>query len=325
MSKIYIIHENDAWTAPLEHELEKLGLPFESWFLDQGHFDLSSPPPDGVFYNRMSASSHTRDHRFAHEYTSGVIAWLEQYGRRVLNGTRANQLEVTKVGQYASLVKYGIRTPRTMPAVGRDHILAAAKTFRGEPFITKHNRAGKGLGVHLFRTVDALEVYLDSEAFEAPIDGITLIQQYIEAPEPFITRVEFVGQKFVYAVRVDTSEGFELCPADACAIVEGEMCPATPEAANQEKRPKFEIIKDFESDLLPKFEQFMKDNDFAIAAFEFIVDKAGNKYVYDVNQNTNYNSAAEIAAGGSVTGMGAIARYLGEELDRLRRDETAAA
>ena len=30
--------------------------------------------------------------------------------------------------------------------------------------------------------------------------------------------VEFVGGEFLYAVRVDTSQGFELCPADACRI-----------------------------------------------------------------------------------------------------------
>jgi hypothetical protein len=29
---------------------------------------------------------------------------------------------------------------------------------------------------------------------------------------PLITRAEFVGGKFIYAVEVDTSGGFELCP-----------------------------------------------------------------------------------------------------------------
>ncbi|WP_204282271.1 hypothetical protein [Serratia marcescens] len=47
--------------------------------------------------------------------------------------------------------------------------------------------------VQLFHSIDALEQYLDSPAFEEPIDGITLIQHYIEAPEPYITRCEFVG------------------------------------------------------------------------------------------------------------------------------------
>ncbi len=317
---IHIIHENDAWTAPLEAELERLNLPFTAWFLDQGHFDLSSPPPEGVFYNRMSASSHTRDHRYAHEYTSAVVAWLELHGRRVLNGTRANQLEVTKAGQYAVLEAHGIKTPRTIPALGRDHILEAARAFEGAPFITKHNRAGKGLGVHLFRSVEALEAYLDGPEFEAPVDGITLIQQYVEAPEPFITRVEFVGQEFLYAVRVDTSDGFELCPADACSI-EGLNCPATPQA--EAPRAKFEIIEGFESPLIAKYREVMRANDFAIAAFEFIVDRDGVAYTYDINQNTNYNSAAEAVAG--KFGMRAIAEYLGAELRKRYGAVTAAA
>ena len=33
-----------------------------------------------------------------------------------------------------------------------------------------------------------------------------------------ITRAEFVGGRFLYAVEVDTSSGFELCPADACTV-----------------------------------------------------------------------------------------------------------
>lgn len=316
MTTIHIIHENDEWTAPLIRELEALGLPFESWFLDEGHFDLSAPPPNGIFYNRMSASSHTRDHRYAPEYTAAIIAWLEQNGRRVLNGSVANQLEVTKIGQYAALAGVGVRTPRTIPAVGREHILAAAQKFDGRSFITKHNRAGKGLGVHLFKSIDALETYLDSDEFETPIDGITLIQEYIEAPEPFITRVEFVGQKFMYAVRVDTSGGFQLCPADVCNS-DGSTCPAFADPG----KPKFQIIEGFDSPLIDKYERFMRLHDFHIAAFEFIVDADGNAYTYDVNQNTNYNSDAEKVARES--GMGAIARYLGRELE-LRYGKSAA-
>ena len=68
----------------------------------------------------------------------------------------------------------------------------------------------------MFYSLEALEEYVNSERFEEPVDGITLVQQYIKSPEQFITRAEFVGGKYMYSVRVDTSEGFELCPADAC-------------------------------------------------------------------------------------------------------------
>ena len=134
----------------------------------------------------------------------------------------------------------------------------AAASFEG-PFITKHNRAGKGLGVRLFQDLDELRAYLDDAAFEAPVDGITLIQDYIQAPEPFITRVEFVGGELLYAVRVDTSDGFELCPAEACAL---------PGAT----RPKFEVIEDFDHPLVPLYRDFLAQNGIEVAGIEFIVD-----------------------------------------------------
>src|SRR3954468_20491891 len=145
MSKIYVIHENDQWVEPLRAAFAELSLPFEEWFIAEGTLDFSSAPPEGVFYNRMSASSHTRGHRYAPELTSGVLAWLESHGRRVVNNSRALALEVNKLAQYGALAQFGVRTPRTVAAVGRDHVVAAARGFEGA-FITKHNRAGKGLG-----------------------------------------------------------------------------------------------------------------------------------------------------------------------------------
>src|SRR3954451_228410 len=123
MSKIYVIHENEAWVEPLRDAFGELGLPYQEWFLDQGVLDYSSAPPHGVFYNRMSASSHTRDHRYAPELTSAVLAWLEAHQRRVINGSRALQLEINKIAQYAALSRFGIRTPRTLAAVGRKHVI----------------------------------------------------------------------------------------------------------------------------------------------------------------------------------------------------------
>ena len=97
MAKIYVIHENDVWVEPLRAAFEELDLPYHEWFLSEGKLDLAETPPDGVFYNRMSASSHTRGHRYAPEFTACVLAWLERHGRRVINDTRALRLEISKV------------------------------------------------------------------------------------------------------------------------------------------------------------------------------------------------------------------------------------
>jgi len=306
MPKIHVIHENDEWTAPLKRELRALGLPFEEWYLDEGHLDLSVPPPPGIFYNRMSASSHTRDHRYAAEYTAAVLSWLESHGRRVINPGRALQLEVSKVAQYTALNAHGIRTPRTIAAIGRDEILAAAKSFDA-PFITKHNRGGKGLGVRLFRNSIALREYVDGPEFEAPVDGITLVQQYIESPEPYITRCEFIGGDFLYAVRADTSDGFLLCPADECQT-DDAFCPAA-------STSKFRIVKNFDHEILESYKSFLEENNIHIAGIEFILDKTGGMYTYDINTNTNYNPNAEAEAG--ISGMQRIAQYLGDELAEI--------
>ncbi len=313
--RVYVIHENDEWVVPLRKQFDALGVPFTEWHLDSGVLDLSAEPPEGIFYNRMSASSHTRGHRYAPEFTAAVLAWLKRHGRTVINDERAIQLEVSKVAQYEALKAFGITPPQTVAVVGKEHVAEAAERI-GYPVILKHNRAGKGLGVRLLYSRPALEEHLASGEFEPSIDGITLVQRYIEAPEPFITRVEFVGGKLLYAVRVDTSEGFELCPADVCRIDDASACPAVAPAE------KFRIIPEFRHPFVEKWEAFLAANDIGIAGIEFIVDKDGQAFTYDVNTNTNYNPDAEARDGRQ--GMRAIASYLGDLLHKANGTALAA-
>jgi hypothetical protein len=311
---IHVIHENAAWLEPLARALDAEALPWRDWFLDRGAFDLSRPPPEGVFYNRMSASSHTRDHRYAAELTAAVLAWLAGHGRRIVNGPRALDLEISKTRQYAALEAAGIRTPKTVLVAGREHLVAASRRhFDGGPVILKPNRGGKGLGVRLFNTAEALAGYLDSADYEPPVDGLHLLQHYVRPPQPLITRAEFIGGRFLYAVEVDTSEGFELCPADVCAV-EDAFCPAEPGGASV-ARAKFTIIDDIEAGLKQRYEAFLAANGIEVAGIEFIRDANGAGYTYDVNTNTNYNPDAEQRAGRSA--MTALARFLGGELARL--------
>jgi len=300
--RIFVLHENTPWVEPLRRELKGIDAPFSEWFLDRGLVDLTSTPPEGIYYNRMSASSHTRGHRYAPEYTAAVLAWLAKHRRTIVNGERALQLEISKVAQYESLTRFGIETPATIAAIGREYIPSAAAAL-GYPVILKHNRAGKGLGVKLIYSQDALQEHLASEAFEDSIDGIMLVQRYVKAPEPFITRVEFIGGRLIYAVRVDTSQGFELCPADACQIEQpSEACPAVAPG------DKFQILPRFEHPLIPAWQSFLAANDIGVAGIEFIEDAQGRAYTYDVNTNTNYNPDAEAKDGRR--GMQGVALHL---------------
>ncbi|MSP05045.1 MAG: alpha-L-glutamate ligase [Acetobacteraceae bacterium] len=316
MSRIHVLHENPLWLPPLAGAFDQRRLPWTEWFMDGGIFDLSAPPPEGVFYNRMSASSHTRNHRFAAELTAGVLAWLAAHGRRVINGSGALDLEISKARQYAALQTQGVATPRSILVGGRDRVLDAARLyFADRPVILKPNRGGKGLGVRLFHTLDGLRQHVQSDEYEEPVDGLVLLQDYIRAPEPCITRAEFIGGQFLYAVRVDTSEGFELCPAEACEI--GDLvCPV-----GEVRQHKFDILSDGIPDALRvKLERFLAESSVEVAGIEFIRDTHDRVWTYDVNTNTNYNPEAEARAGYVGTdrsGPGALAAFLGTELRRL--------
>ena len=320
MARIHVIHENPDWLPPLATALDQRGLPWTDWFMHEGAWDLAAPPPEGVFYNRMSASSHTRDHRYSAELTAGILAWLTRWGRIVVNGPAALDLEISKSRQYAALEAAGIRTPRSIMVAGRDKIVPAAQSyFPNQPVILKPNRGGKGLGVRLFHTIECLRDYVASPHYEPPVDGIQILQHYVRSPRPVITRAEFVGRRFVYAVEVDTSEGFELCPADVCAVGEA-ACPVGEVPGKPDH--KFTVLSGIDPALRARLEAFLDRAQVDVAGIEFITDEAGDALVYDINTNTNYNPDAEARAnltGTDHSGPGAIAVYLGQLLSQDAR------
>lgn len=303
--KVYVIHENPQWIPPFAAAFEAEGVPFEEWLLTDGSIDLAVEPPDGVFWSRLSASAHTRDHAHSKEFGRAVLRWLASWGRTVINGADVLELEVSKVAQHAALRHAGIDVPRTVAVFGTDDLAAVAERF-GAPFISKHNQGGKGLGVRRWDSVDDFAAWVGGPDFEPSPDGITLLQELLVARTPFITRAEFVAGEFVYAVRVDTSAGsFELCPAEACAI---------PGADGVEPEPLFRLRDDVDPALIDRYLAFLAAEGVGIAGVEFIETLDGRTVTYDVNTNTNYNPDVEASAPRS--GPREIARWLGTLLPR---------
>ena len=347
---IYIIHENNEWIPPFKEAFDRAGVEFREIFLTQGEINLDSIPPNGVFWSRLSASSHTRDNAFSKEYGRALLAWLESYGRCVINGSSVLELEVSKVKQALLLESFfksqgvDFKTPKTLAVFGKTDLINAASNFTkklgNKPFITKHNQGGKGLGVRLFENIEEFRDYVESSEFELPIDGITLLQEYVESREAFITRCEFIGGKFHYAVRVDTSNGaFELCPADACQIdsldskVDSKVDSSGDSKAESTKRPalagaacevgagdKFSLRKEIDSTspIVRCLEQFLALHNIAVAGIEFIESVSGDIVVYDINTNTNYNSTLEskIRESGGVAAADRLVSFLKEQFDK---------
>jgi hypothetical protein len=307
MKKLHVIHENPEWYEPLAAAFDRAGVPHEQWLLGEAVLELDAEPPAGVYWSRMSASSHTRNHPFAKDQTRGVLAWLEASGRRVVNGRRVLDLEMSKVEQLAVLRAAGFDVPRTVAVAGRAELAAAARKLP-VPFVIKPNQGGKGLGVRAFASHAEFDDYVAGPEYEAPTDGITLLQEYLVAAQPLITRVEIVGSEFIYAITADTARGgFQLCPADACAVGP---------AGEQGGEPSlFALREAFDHPIIGRYLAFAAAHGIGIAGFEFIETADGRLVTYDINTTTNYN--AEIEAAAPRSALQAVAAYLGRLLDEV--------
>ncbi|MBA2663874.1 MAG: alpha-L-glutamate ligase [Bradymonadaceae bacterium] len=300
---VHILFENPDWLPPLLSALEAEGFEHRSIAVCEGI--IAEPPAPGIYLNRMSPSSHTRGNRHSVDLTREMLAWLERHGARVINGSRAFELEMSKLRQSMALKKYGILTPRTGLAVGAEHLVALAKSFEG-PFITKHNRGGKGLGIVLFSSSEELCDHLAAGTFDFGPNGQVIIQQYIQAARPHITRVEIVGSKMILAMQSSTTDGFELCPSDACQI---KQAPATPDNCPIDGGAKFSPSPLSPDDpLVARYIAMCAGEGIELAGIEFVEDAQGNRYTYDINGTTNYNQVLGREIG--VDGMRELARYL---------------
>ena len=78
-----------------------------------------------------------------------------------------------------------------------------------------------------------------------------------------------------------------------------------PKIATGMRLDEFELPR-----LLPEDSQWLAEG----RQFEFITDKAGQSFVYDINTNTNYNSDAEGRA--NLFAMDKLAEHLIAQLDQ---------
>ncbi|MDH3693786.1 MAG: alpha-L-glutamate ligase [Gammaproteobacteria bacterium] len=307
--KIVVLHENSEWVDTYSKALTALGVEYEFWDLRGGVIDIDKQPPLDVFYVRMSASAHSRGNVFAADHARMLVRWLESHNRRVINGSKALNLELSKAEQYLALKDVGVPVPHTLFITGEDSIDDTINKIKKLPipFIVKPNRGGKGEDVELVSEFGSIPDLLRSKMKSSP-DGTILVQEYIQAKEPFIIRNEFVGGEFLYSVKVDTRDGFELCPADFC------------EAGSESLTAKFDILCDFEPPNLAQYQQLLKDYNVEIAGIEMIQDGNGETFTYDINVNTNYNTLAEQKVdydGTEKAGLNAVCRFLKTELEKI--------
>jgi|SRR5262245_5408839 len=302
---IAIYHEHPDWFRPLFSELERRGTPYVRLDATNHRYDAGAPrPPYALVFNRMSPSAWTRGHGHGIFYTLQYLEHLERLGVRVVNGTRAFLTEISKARQLSLLERLGLPYPRARVIHDPRHAPAAAQGLRF-PVVVKPNIGGSGAGVRRFDTIEALRAAAEDRVWSLGIDGTGLVQEFIPADEGRIVRVEVLGGRYLYAIRVYTSgESFDLCPADICRGLDGAELERTACPADAPKNglrveayaPPAAIVADVE--------RLTTAAGIDVGGVEYVVDaRDGRHLFYDVNALSNF-----VADSPRVVGFDAHAR-----------------
>src|ERR1700720_3961128 len=287
---IAIYYEQPNWFVPLFHQMDARGVNWIKLDARYHQYDAASSEREySLLFNRMSPSAWQRGVAHGIFYTLNYLKHLEDKGVRVVNGSRAFRHETSKALQLALLERLWLPYPK---ARGINHVsqTVSAADAVGYPPIVKPNSGGSGAGMKRFSSRAELQAAVDEGSLQFGIDNTALVQECFTARDGIITRVEVLGGKYLYAIRIHiTGETFDLCPADICKSTKGEEltriacpmdAPKTGMTVETYEAPR-QVIQDVES--------IMQNAGIEVGGVEYVVDEhTGRQLYYDINALSNF-------------------------------------
>lgn len=294
-----IYYEHPDWFRPLFAELDRRGVPYERLHADRHHYDPAvAESRHSVVLNRMSPSADARGRGHAISYTLQYLAHLERAGMRVINGHDAFLIEVSKARQLSLLQRLGVPYPRARVIQRAVDAPAAADGLRF-PIVVKPNVGGSGAGIRRFESPTDLCAAVEAADLDTGLDGTALVQELIPAEGSRIVRVEVLGGRYLYAIRVyAAADSFNLCPADICRTTDGASLdrPACPADA-----PNHDIEVEAYSppaERVRQVERIMAAAGIEVGGVEYLTDaRDGQTYFYDINALSNFVADAPRVVG----------------------------
>ncbi|HYT99082.1 MAG TPA: hypothetical protein VEK85_01810 [Gemmatimonadales bacterium] len=296
---IAIYYEHPDWFRPLFQELDRRRVPYVRLDAASHRFDAGDGrPPYSLVFNRMSPSAYLRGHGNAIFYTLHYLAYLKRHGVRVINGYDAYVTETSKALQLSLLHHVGLPYPRARVINHAAQAVDAAQGLRF-PVVVKPNIGGSGAGVRLFAAPVELEQAALAGALDLGIDHTALVQEYIPADAQRIVRVEVLGGRYLYAIRIYTpGDSFNLCPADVCQTVAGAELVR---AACPVDAPKNNLrVEGYEPapEIVDQVECIMQAAHIDVGGVEYLIDaRDGRRYYYDINALSNFVADAPRVVG----------------------------
>lgn len=291
MSKPFAIyHEHPDWFKPLFAELEKRGIPYITADPRAHSFAIEeAAPPYSLFFNRMSPSAYLRNGTQGIFYTAALLKHIEAQGIRVINGSRAFTYETSKALQLTLLQSLGLGYPKSRVVNHPSRLVEAAKDLRF-PIVVKANIGGSGAGITRYNNLKALEQDIAADAISFGIDHTALVQEFIPARGGYITRVETLGGKYLYAIKVyTTGESFNLCPADICQTSDGKELVRNACAVDAPKNGLRVEAYTPPPEVIAAVESIVQRSGIDVGGIEYAIDdRDGSVLYYDVNALSNF-------------------------------------
>jgi hypothetical protein len=287
---IGIYYEHPDWFRLLFSELDRRGTPYVAIQADRHQYDPSQTESEfALLFNRMSPSAFLRDLGQGIFYTVNYLEHLERLGTRVINGRTAFTIEISKALQLSLLNSLGLPYPRARVINHPSQAVDAASGLRF-PIVVKANVGGSGAGVVRYDSSESLKHAVAAGTVDLGIDQTALVQEFIPARDGHITRVETLGGKYLYGIKVFTSgESFNLCPADICQTTDGvelarAACPVdAPRTGLQVEgyTPPYDVID--------AVERIVQAAHIDVGGVEYITDdRDGSLLYYDINALSNF-------------------------------------
>lgn len=279
---LVVLFEHPEWQKPLFAELDRRAIRYSTFDLKQGAFDPDRVPEARVYFNQASPSAYVRGNTRAVPLALSLMRALELGGARVLNGSRAFLLELSKSTQAALMQKLGIAHPRTLVF---NEVDAALAQWTGPwPALLKPEQGGSGARMYLLHSPEELARLLrDQPGLWLP-DNLLTLQEYFEVdPARGIVRMEFLGGELLYAMRVVSHGSFNLCPSEVCNPATGEShCEVKP-ASPVEFHPYPEVP----AAAVDAGKRIIEAGGLDVGGIEYLEASDGRLVFYDVNANSN--------------------------------------
>ena len=283
---LVVLFEHPEWQKPLFSALTRRAVRFGAFDLTRGAFDPDRLPDAPVYFNQASPSAYVRGNTRAVPLALSLMRSLELGGARVLNGSRAFSLELSKTAQAALMHRLGIAHPRTLAF--NDVDAALANWGDCWPALLKPEQGGSGARMYLLHSAADLVGLLRERPDLWLPDNLLLLQEYVEFDAPQgIVRMEFLGGELLYAMRVVSHGAFNLCPSEVCNPEAGGPSHCDLPAAEPARPVEFYPYKDVPDAAVEAGAKLMDAGSLDVGGIEYLEARDGRRLFYDINANSN--------------------------------------